>query len=154
MIKLRLSSYELGKIAKKYPDKYEELRGLEPDLPTLQDMLDGKGYGEFERYVNDPQALPDWIADFAELKIPKPLRILAPEGMAIKGQNFKELMAFPQIHIHSQGLMQLNKVKVIENACTNELQDRIDEGWRIIAVCQQIGDRRPDYVLGKVELPT
>jgi len=36
-----------------------------------------------------------------------------------------------------------------ENCCTDALQTELNNGWRIIAVCVQPNQRRPDYVLGR-----
>ncbi len=46
-------------------------------------------------------------------------------------------------HLHN-----LNRLLLLENCCTDELQSALDAGWRIIAVCPQEA-RRPDYVLGR-----
>lgn len=45
-------------------------------------------------------------------------------------------------------LMKVNETFLMEDACTDALQNKIDEGWRILAVCPQ-PQRRPDYVLGR-----
>lgn len=46
-------------------------------------------------------------------------------------------------HLHS-----LNRLLLLENCCSDELQTALDKGWRIIAVCPQ-EQRRPDYVLAR-----
>ena len=43
----------------------------------------------------------------------------------------------------------IDVVKVVEDCCTNQLQGELDSGWRIVAVCVQPNQRRPDYILGK-----
>ena len=45
-------------------------------------------------------------------------------------------------------LLNVNETLLMEDACTNALQENLDNGWRIIAVCPQ-PQRRPDYVLGR-----
>lgn len=47
------------------------------------------------------------------------------------------------------GLLTIDDVEVREDFCTDELQAKLNEGWRIIAVCVQPDQRRPDYVLGR-----
>lgn len=47
------------------------------------------------------------------------------------------------------GLLTVNDVKVRVDLCTEELQRELSEGWRILAVCVQPDQRRPDYVLGR-----
>ena len=45
--------------------------------------------------------------------------------------------------------LHIDAVKVVEDCCTNQLQEELNSGWRIVAVCVQPNQRRPDYVLGK-----
>lgn len=47
-------------------------------------------------------------------------------------------------------LLQINRLKLLQDCCTDELQGNLHDGWRLIAVCPQEA-RRPDYVLGKVD---
>lgn len=56
------------------------------------------------------------------------------------------------VHIGGNTLIQYNSVKVLEDSCTDALQRELDGGWRIIACCVQPDGRRPDYVLGRVEI--
>lgn len=54
-----------------------------------------------------------------------------------------------QVAIPDLALLSLNEVCVLEDACTDELQGKLDGGWRILAVCPPNSQRRPDYVLGR-----
>ena len=45
-------------------------------------------------------------------------------------------------------LLNVDETLLMEDACTNALQENLDNGWRIIAVCPQ-PQRRPDYILGR-----
>lgn len=54
-----------------------------------------------------------------------------------------------QVAIPDLALLSLNEVCVLEDACTDELQSKLNGGWRIIAVCPPNSQRRPDYILGK-----
>ena len=47
------------------------------------------------------------------------------------------------------GLLQIKRVEVRTDLCTEELQRELDRGWQILAICPQPDQRRPDYVLGK-----
>jgi hypothetical protein len=47
------------------------------------------------------------------------------------------------------GLLTVNEVSAEVDLCTESLQRRLNEGWRILAVCVQPDQRRPDYVLGR-----
>lgn len=53
------------------------------------------------------------------------------------------------VHVPGFALMAISEVKVFEDFCTEALQDKLAEGWRIVAVCPQPDRRRPDYVLGR-----
>ena len=55
------------------------------------------------------------------------------------------------IHIPNVGLLAMNEVELLEDACTDNLQYYLDDGWRIIAVCPPNSQRRPDYILGRVK---
>lgn len=53
------------------------------------------------------------------------------------------------VHSGSVGLHELNQTLLLEDVCTDQLQRHLNDGWRILAVCVQPDQRRPDYVLGK-----
>lgn len=52
------------------------------------------------------------------------------------------------VHIGGNPLWQVNDLMLCEDFCTDELQVRLNEGWRILACCVQ-AQRRPDYILGR-----
>lgn len=54
-----------------------------------------------------------------------------------------------QITLPDIGLLLIDEVDWMEDACTQQLQRRLDEGWRILAVCPPNAQRRPDYILGR-----
>lgn len=54
-----------------------------------------------------------------------------------------------QIAVPDLGLLQINETDWMEDACTEQLQMRLDDGWRILAVCPPNAQRRPDYILGR-----
>jgi hypothetical protein len=47
------------------------------------------------------------------------------------------------------GLLTVNEVCAEVDLCTESLQSKLADGWRILAVCVQPDQRRPDYVLGR-----
>lgn len=53
------------------------------------------------------------------------------------------------VHVPGLGLMLVNEVRIEEDLCTDTLQGLLDKGWRILAICPQPDQRRPDYVLGR-----
>lgn len=54
-----------------------------------------------------------------------------------------------QIAIPDLGLMTIRKTRHLEDCCTEHLQEHLDRGWRILAVCPPNSQRRPDYILGR-----
>ena len=58
-----------------------------------------------------------------------------------------------QIAVPDLGLLQIDEVDWMEDACTQELQARLNDGWRILAVCPPNAQRRPDYILGRKAKP-
>lgn len=47
------------------------------------------------------------------------------------------------------GTLTIDTVKACVDMCTERLQDELSQGWKIVAVCVQPDQRRPDYILGK-----
>jgi len=54
-----------------------------------------------------------------------------------------------EVHMPGQALSMYNETLLMEDSCTDALQNELATGWRIIAVCPQPDQRRPDYVLGR-----
>lgn len=67
---------------------------------------------------------------------------------AVTKKNFQEGNVV-QIAIPDIGLMYIDEVKVLTDCCTDDLQEWLNEGWRILAVCPPNAQRRPDYVIGR-----
>lgn len=57
-----------------------------------------------------------------------------------------------QISVAGQALHDIRTVTWMEDACTEELQRALDEGWKIIAVCPPNDSRRPTYIIGHIEV--
>jgi len=88
--------------------------------------------------------LQDRIEELELKEHKRNLAKLAAEGAAV------------QIAVPNMALMSIREVDYLDNACTDMLQDKLDEGWMILAVCPPNSQRRPDYILGKAGgiLPT
>lgn len=65
------------------------------------------------------------------------------EGLDVQGWNEYTNSPLSGPHLHH-----MNRLMLLEDACTDFLQEKLDEGWRLIAVCPQ-EQRRPDYILGR-----
>jgi len=53
------------------------------------------------------------------------------------------------VHVGGGLITTYNDLMLKENTCTDEIQIELNNGWRIIAVCNQPDQRRPDYILGR-----
>jgi len=49
-------------------------------------------------------------------------------------------------------LLKINNVTHCNDYCTDSLQQMLNGGWRILAICVQPDQRRPDYVFGRTSL--
>lgn len=55
-----------------------------------------------------------------------------------------------KVVVPGPALLSYNEVAVEKDCCTDHLQTKLDEGWRILAIAVQPDQRRPDYILGRV----
>lgn len=54
-----------------------------------------------------------------------------------------------EVHMPGNAMLQFNETMLLEDCCTDQLQETLDKGWRIIAAQPQPDARRPDYILGR-----
>lgn len=109
----------------------EELNRVIPDTPfVIKRMLKTK---------YDYVAILDKMKEVAD-KLEK--MTFAPE------QDFNYRV---NVHVPNLGLLMVNEVTWLEDCCTEVLQEYLDKGWRILAVCPQPDQRRPDYILGRTK---
>lgn len=119
---------------------YERLRAIMFDLPEDQSKC-----GMYHTY--------DGPVDSEEIAF------LSGLGIEVMLKSWRELVPrlVPQeytgssVHVHLPGheLMSYTNVVNLDNCCTDELRSHLVDGWRIIAICPQPGQRRPDYILGR-----
>jgi len=83
--------------------------------------------------------IAEHLAEIAEKNIT--LQVPAPSSYNTKCE----------VHMPGQALSMYNDMKLLEDSCTDVLQEALNEGWRIIAACPQPDQRRPDYVLGRFD---
>ena len=53
------------------------------------------------------------------------------------------------VHVGGGLIVTYNDIMLMEDSCTDDLQSKLNDGWRVISVCVQADQRRPDYVLGR-----
>jgi hypothetical protein len=55
------------------------------------------------------------------------------------------------VHVPGAALMFINRTMLLEDGCSDALQNYLNDGWRIVAACPQPDSRRPDYILGRYD---
>lgn len=125
-----------------------------------------EGYAQLKAIFNDGTPEPKEIGsmwawpDNTLIDIETDGQALAALGISFRVRNFKGTLPLKALlpnggdyHIHVQiphvGLLAVDEVQVIEDACTDNLQRELDRGWRILCVCPPNAARRPDYVMGR-----
>lgn len=136
----KLSFQSWGRWEQLTPEEYAELREAIPELP--------------ETYVKYP---PDVITNLSAAQ-----PVLAKLGLEATLKPYSSSLALVtlkdrivkleaehqlskaelalngtvvQVHVPNIGLLAFNEVQVLDDICTDSLQDELDKGWRIMAVC-------------------
>lgn len=74
----------------------------------------------------------------------KPMQIaMAPD---VSGANHNHKV---NVHMPNHAMAFYNEIMLLEDACSDNLQIHLTNGWRILAACPQPDQRRPDYVLAR-----
>lgn len=128
------------KIAAMEPHVYATLRRRVPGLELPENQAEGaKKPWYAEVLVNDTE-----VAAMEEAGLE--VRCSRFKGIASNSRDLHQTIY--QVSVANVGLMQVQRVEVLEDCCTDELQRWLDRGWRILAVCPPNDARRPAYVLG------
>jgi hypothetical protein len=139
-------------------DGLELVRSLFPNAHKSGDYLhDAEGFVD----VDDLQEVVNKTGLRVQLKpfagnvfmrqkdgVDKRLRVLEGELKLVRQQLAID-GTIVQVHVPNFSLLSFNQVEVQEDCCTDHLQLRLDQGWRIIAVCPPLDERRPTYILGR-----
>ena len=86
-----------------------------------------------------------------KVNIAEHLSAMAEKQLNIQVPSRNEYNNRCEVHMPGQALSLYNDMKLLEDSCTDVLQEALNEGWRIIAACPQPGQRRPDYILGRFD---
>lgn len=135
------------------PDRYQSLC-LVADMPPLQE--DGSLpslYGEFQGDIVKVIEIVGRVEVSGEVHLSffNTLQTLATriEEIRHRQDNCEMFNMKCNVHVPGLGLLLLDEIMLVDDACTDEIQDHLNNRWRIIAVCPQPNQRRPDYVLGR-----
>jgi hypothetical protein len=91
-----------------------------------------------------PSTAPDILQELLFTVESKVERLVATISNVNKDFNTK-----CDVHVGGGLIATFNEVCLKEDTCTDALQTTLTDGWRIIAVCVQPDQRRPDYILGR-----
>lgn len=135
------------------PDTYARLRELVATLPTDQSKVD------IWRDYEGPIDKICEIVGTIEVKgavtphLANQLAALAEkiDTLADRVETTPPFNQRVSVRIPGLGLLAMTDVKVIEDCCTDQLRDELCRGWRILAICPQPDQRRPDYILGRAD---
>ena len=137
-------------------EEYTQLKILLPGLPVEKPQYDPSGvflltYENIEvvtkyglKFILSKQEQAQAIGTML-VKLQD--RINAVEQQVTK-HNF-ENASYVQIAIPDFALLYIDEVRAETDLCTYTLQEWLNEGWRILAVCPPNAQRRPDYILGR-----
>jgi hypothetical protein len=157
IVRVELESY--GKAAKELDDDgLELLKTCFPEAHRSGDYLYGvEGLVDFDQLseIMNSTGLEAKIKPFKgnaffskKNGFEERLRSLEGDFRSIRKQLVED-GTMVQVHVPNLSLLSFNEVDVLENYCTNNLQKKLDEGWRIIAVCPPLDERRPTYIVGR-----
>lgn len=150
-------------------------REFKPSVDQLQRLHAAIAYPtdiKLEVYKEEDCAKYEWMKDHVgrlqggltflvsaplmPLDIPHSVkRVILDSNAAIPGldtETEKRSPAFNKcvnVIVPGLGLLAITEVKVRNNLCTDDLGGELKDGWRILAICVQPDQRRPDYVLGR-----
>lgn len=79
-------------------------------------------------------------------KIEEKFKYIDKQLDIFKNQQFNQKV---NVHVGGGLIVTYNELILKEDSCTDVLQECMNDGWRIIAVCSQPDQRRPDYILGR-----
>ena len=127
----------------------------EEHIPLIQQAI---FWGKRDIGWNDEKNYPySWYEYFVDLyklpPVPHKVNKYLSQNLDSLQEQAKRVPAFNervQVVVPGLGLMLIDEVEIKEDFCTHELQRQLEAGWRILAICPQPNQRRPDYVLGRV----
>lgn len=119
------------------------------------------GWETYDADIEDVlAAIPATLVQLSDLAEASPFRDMVRELRALSARidlfgahkassgSYNELV---NVHVPGNALMSVAQVRVLEDCCTEWLDEKLNQGWRILAVSPQPDQRRPDYIVGHVD---
>ena len=98
------------------------------------------------------KALPSAISDPTNIALALDKVTTKFNAMLAAAEKLEKSSSFNSkcnVHVGGGLITTYNELMLKEDVCTDMLQQELNKGWRIIAVCVQPDQRRPDYILGR-----
>lgn len=145
-------------------EKYTRLRDIVPELP--KDPIKEPYYG-WEEYVGHLESVLEIVSQIEIVSVIRStnnpynefdnvLERVNSKLLTIdtRLEKYRDQVFNKKVNVHISGnsLLEIDDVELLDDCCTDFLKERLDKGWRIIAVCPQPDQRRPDYIIGKKQL--
>lgn len=143
LFKLELDYNAQQQIKEMSEEEYAQLQKVVIALPEVR-----PNYFDLDNAVVDSEALTALVLFGLKPRIKGIRGTYSPQKTGTWSENLNSALNAVHVHVPNIGLMLIKTVTVLEDCCTNELQNYLNQGWCIIAVCPPNGVRRPDYVLG------
>lgn len=129
----------------KSDEMYKVLKAMLPEAPEPERRAETWGWPR--ESLIDLDSDGRWLVDngipftVKQIKGTMPLKAVLPDGQTVN----------VYVQVPHVGLLAVDEVQVEEDCCTDLLQRRLNEGWRILCVCPPNAARRPDYILGRTQ---
>lgn len=150
---IAISTYSAGWAPYKTdPEAYARLRERIPTLPPEHSEWSVRFWGTTEDIEVLAELDIDWNLDKHELRTQTGsiiMKLAKQHGESY--QTTERAVAqgeAVQLSIPDLGLLAIDQTLLLEDCCTDVLQEHLNKGWRILAVCPA-PQRRPDYILGR-----
>lgn len=136
------------KVAALTPDAYSHFRRrvLSLDLPTNQAEVKDKHQYLSNDLVMEGDEVDAWTHIGVEVTITR------PKGLRSSSEDLHKTVY--QIAVANVSLMQIQRVEIVggtewrDEYGVAEIQNWLDRGWRLLAVCPPNDDKSPRYVMG------
>lgn len=124
---------------------YKELQRILPDCPGSE--AKDKGYNWPRESLIELETDGRWLVEHKiEFKIKTFKGTMSVRSVLPNGDHVNVYVQVPHV-----GLLSIDEAMVEEDCCTDNLNRRLNEGWRILCVCPPNAARRPDYILGRTK---
>lgn len=158
MIKVIIDYYDSLRLFSENEEAYNKLHNIsekffisKPSFKFFKDengKISSQGYDGFVFYINDLNNIVPSIIKHCRFETIDMLEMMG--GARINTENIVEAISRNQIMLPNNLMLEMKELMVSTNACTNEINECLKQGWKLIAILPQHNQPRPDYILGRI----